>query len=321
MKYVLLLATLALFSTHSYTQEYMVKDGKTSYDTLTDYRSVPSKDIVSGEEYAFPLEPGFTFFGKEFKNVHMDVSGYAAFDTDPSEYFAFFYAADFALQKDQTKSDWRFGNVTIDGKKAGVVEWKNMAIYDEAFAPNPVEHSINFQVQFFEDGRIRVVFGEMDLGKSKFFDAKKGFVDDDDEVYGPWLGIAKDDDVGYHISYDIDDYEVIASEKASEALTGQPAVGQYFEFVPGAMDDVGEPKRSDLVMYPNPTANNLMLGLVQDANASNVQIMGLNGQVLETLKLERGQSTELDVAAYESGVYLVKLTNNNSSSIHKFIKN
>ena len=68
------------------------------------------------------------------------------------------------------------------------------------------------------------------------------------------------------------------------------------------------------VMYPNPTTGNITISGIE--NGGIVQFYDLLGKQVATHKIE--QSTTIPIA-FESGVYLVKITSNNKTATQKLI--
>ena len=68
---------------------------------------------------------------------------------------------------------------------------------EDDFDENNLDHSINFQTWFFENGIIELRFGEMDLENCTYYFPGEGFsfdnTDPTDNIYGPWVSINNDD--------------------------------------------------------------------------------------------------------------------------------
>ena len=79
----------------------------------------------------------------------------------------------------------------------------------------------------------------------------------------------------------------------------------------------------DLVVYPNPVHNSnikLMVNKEMGSNGKNFAIISASGQVVKTgLIQEREQ--EIDVQALSPGMYQIRLTDVESNTFTKFIKN
>ncbi len=65
----------------------------------------------------------------------------------------------------------------------------------------------------------------------------------------------------------------------------------------------------DFSLFPNPTSGELTLNLASYTGKTlRLEVYNLQGQLLQTTKIEEAQSTErLDLSAYQNGMYLVKL--------------
>lgn len=70
----------------------------------------------------------------------------------------------------------------------------------------------------------------------------------------------------------------------------------------------------NLKVYPNPTADFINIG----ANKSlNVQLIDLNGRILQ---IANGQHIQLDLGAVKAGIYLLKISDGNSTETKRIIK-
>ena len=71
-----------------------------------------------------------------------------------------------------------------------------------------------------------------------------------------------------------------------------------------------------IAVYPNPTANNLIIESPQDAV---VEITNIQGQLIKTLTA-KGNKINIDVSAFPKGIYFIHATTQNSIATNKFIK-
>ena len=77
--------------------------------------------------------------------------------------------------------------------------------------------------------------------------------------------------------------------------------------------------QSGMKIYPNPVRNTLTLETLQSIGNSTLSIINVNGQ--ELLKQQVvSPKTELDVSNFATGVYTIRLLNNNSVEVKKFVK-
>lgn len=89
--------------------------------------------------------------------------------------------------------------------------------------------------------------------------------------------------------------------------------------ITGTVDiDNPENKQSLVLVYPNPAGN--VLYIKTQANAPQVEVMNTSGQavMVKTVASAAG-TTQLDISSLPSGVYLVKVFDNDNVSFHKVI--
>ncbi len=73
-----------------------------------------------------------------------------------------------------------------------------------------------------------------------------------------------------------------------------------------------EGKSQYILIYPNPTSEILFFNVTAD----KVEIIDLNGRMVKTIT----SSNKIDVRAISSGNYLLKITSNDATSTHRFVK-
>jgi hypothetical protein len=74
-----------------------------------------------------------------------------------------------------------------------------------------------------------------------------------------------------------------------------------------------------LKIYPNPANKEITIETSSTPAASQLSIMNLNGQQLITRQITQPK-TQLDISSLPSGVYFVRLTNNKTVEVRKFVK-
>lgn len=71
-----------------------------------------------------------------------------------------------------------------------------------------------------------------------------------------------------------------------------------------------------LKIYPNPTANNITIEVLQHAT---INILTIQGQLIKTL-ITTGNKTNIDVSAFPCGVYIVEAKTEKGITVKKFVK-
>lgn len=72
-------------------------------------------------------------------------------------------------------------------------------------------------------------------------------------------------------------------------------------------------------IYPNPTTSNVSINVDNGTIIKTVEIRNVNGQIIYNENLN-GFSSEINLSAFESGIYFVLVTTDQGKSIHKVIK-
>ena len=103
------------------------------------------------------------------------------------------------------------------------------------------------------------------------------------------------------------------------AYAGGMSVTKYYSYVVGntctlGVDDISATKN---VLYPNPVETILNLRLVEDK--STVTLLDLSGKKL--FQRVVGKTYELNMAAFKSGMYLIRIENAKGANTYKILKN
>lgn len=117
---------------------------------------------------------------------------------------------------------------------------------------------------------------------------------------------------------DFDDSEdLVALTTGTYVVTVQDDAGctESLDVTVGSHVGVQESEKMNLTLYPNPTADQLMIQL---DGIYTYQLLALNGDVLFTGTAKNNHSISLKDQA--KGVYLLKITSNNSTEIVKVVK-
>lgn len=80
---------------------------------------------------------------------------------------------------------------------------------------------------------------------------------------------------------------------------------------------------SNIVVYPNPTTNHLNLFIPSDVSNLNIELLDINGRVVFSKYNLKKESSNMiiDIKGYETGVYLLKMFNENGQKTIKVVKN
>lgn len=189
------IASSLFLGAQSYTVDYF----QSNYDSLENYTSLSIEmGLANGNPYYWEkeLEFGFDFpfFDETHDMVILDEEAVGMFPGSEDYNLFLFggvaYTIDVANSPDYLESDIRYEYLTKDGVAAVGVEYRNIYIEEELEEVGK-NHYINFQYWFFEDGRIEIHFGDIDLDECSYYFPGQGFSfdneDPDDEIYGPWI--------------------------------------------------------------------------------------------------------------------------------------
>ena len=77
--------------------------------------------------------------------------------------------------------------------------------------------------------------------------------------------------------------------------------------------------KDQIVIYPNPSSEELIIKLDQNIPSLNYQIVDLNGKIIEAKKVKNIKTLRIKTKNYKSGLYILKLSYDNKSMITKFI--
>src|SRR5690554_337511 len=78
---------------------------------------------------------------------------------------------------------------------------------------------------------------------------------------------------------------------------------------------------TDITLYPNPTADALVLATSDGIDISEVRLIDINGRLLEVLEFQLDKEVSIDVSQLVSGIYFIRIRGDDGSSMmKKFIK-
>ena len=76
-----------------------------------------------------------------------------------------------------------------------------------------------------------------------------------------------------------------------------------------------------VVLFPNPTQDQINLSWDGLNTASEVQLINLSGQVIYRAKIEKGNNeTSINIEHLKAGIYMIQWNSQNTSQKLKFIK-
>ena len=83
---------------------------------------------------------------------------------------------------------------------------------------------------------------------------------------------------------------------------------------------IKETSKPQLSIYPNPATASIIIKTSEPFTPGRLCILNLNGQEILQQTISK-PSTHIDISAFPTGFYIVKLTGEKEVSVGKFIKN
>ncbi len=232
-------------------QSYEINHFQSTYDTIIDYKSVNIELGLAGEdpyywEKNFDFGFEFPFFSDTFDNVFIDSDGFGSFP-ESSEYnlnlFAGIYTIAPILDTPYLHSEVRYTSTIVNQLKALVVEYHNVFVRYE-YNKNGENHSISFQMWFYENGTIELHFGPIDLSQCSHYFPGQGYSFDNEDpvgnIYGPWTKINNNDlSESACFSGDHSNPTILYDDDANcDVLTSIPPEGYVVQFLPSNISAV-----------------------------------------------------------------------------------
>ena len=84
---------------------------------------------------------------------------------------------------------------------------------------------------------------------------------------------------------------------------------------------VDEFNESNYSIFPNPTNNVLNINVKKNFGKVNITLTDINGRVVMTQEANLSRSTELNISALQSGMYILTIKGENINTNDKIIKN
>lgn len=232
-------------------QSYSISHFQSSYDTLINYNSVNIELALEGEdpfywEKVFDFGFDFPFYGETFTEVNIDSDGVGHFPQSP-EFNLFLFGGAYTIGEffdtSYLFSEVRYSLFSSDSLEALVIEYHNVYVDDE-YDENGANHSINFQMWFYENGVIELHFGNIDLTNCSYYFSGQGFSFDNEnptgEIYGPWVSINNNDFsesacfLGNHLNPTI----LFDDDDNCDVLTSIPPEGYIVQFSPSTISSI-----------------------------------------------------------------------------------
>ena len=74
-------------------------------------------------------------------------------------------------------------------------------------------------------------------------------------------------------------------------------------------------------VYPNPAMNTITVSNQENNSINAITISDINGRIVKNQAFDRISTIEMNVSDLSKGMYLMKITSENGTSIQKIMKN
>ena len=206
------------------------------------------------------------------------------------------------------------------GSRIAVVQYQNVAFYDEIDSPEPAaENRMDFQLWFYElNGIMEVHYGNStipnpelaffgNMGPSAVLALNFNF-DSEMLEYGAAI-------IGNPAAPSLTEFTVIPDEEFQMSLDGMPISGQVHRLTPASPNGVSVARVPEFSIYPTIAQNEIWVKAADQTNA-NYRILDITGKEVRKGVLQIG--TSINVSNLNSGVYLISLDGMGNAA--KFVK-
>jgi hypothetical protein len=92
-----------------------------------------------------------------------------------------------------------------------------------------------------------------------------------------------------------------------------------FPVIDTTLNSLSNLPRIDFNVYPNPADNQINISLDQRRDKVQVEIIGINGQIVQTTQIQELNNASIDISQLINGFYLMKITTSNQYGIRPFV--
>ena len=309
---------------------YELKWEQGTYTPLTDFTSMLWENqsfcfwTLDGPEISFGFD--FPYYDDLFSSVTLESDGVGYFSDDDEEFSLFMFAGEyenFGCDMDSFLSDRRYIHTEIDSQKVLIMEWFNAGISSDVESDSVSDHTINYQVWFYENGNIELHFGEIDLENSPYYQEGVGLFWDDGDVYGPWIGInTTTESEGVYYSGTYQSPTIITDPDSFDILYNIPPDGWILRWERKVSASVS-PEHENLTDFNLfPTATNTVLNWeLKGINMHQDQEIAIYNNLGQKIYYEKiiDSSGQIDVSNLYQGLYYLTLVSKNSRFSKSFL--
>lgn len=312
--YFLLLLTI-LISDSIWSQSYTVSYDTIAYSSLSTFNIVdesnPASDALGNELYQkIPIGFDFNFEGETFDSLIVAETGYVRFRSSgiDKSFISIFECPLEDFDNTPSASPILYSTTGTSGNQIFVLEFTNKGFINDA----EKNDYVNFQLWLFEncaDFEIRVGLSSIEISETDLF-----------------YNMNPAPVIGYGL-YPTAEYYTLAGgynspqlqASAGSSLSSVPPNGTVYNFTNCSVS-ISDLISSEFSISPNPTDGIINIQF-QDENAiEKVEVINMNGQLINTYNDSFLKNLEIDIASFESGIYLVRASSNKAVVTKKIVK-
>ena len=328
----LLISSFLLLFLFLQAQTYNLTVSEESYTPLENSISLTNDEIWDDEEYSFPIEIDFEYFGDKLDTLFVDVNGLVAntsFENIGSESFVSFILPfyndliDLGYISEESVSNISYLIDGEEGSRILKIEWNNVGFYDDYYDNQADPSFVNFQLWLYElDNAIEFHYGDSKVDSELVFQYYGG---------GPIAGLMDT----YNETTDIyDEFAVLIGDPAKpNVILWEGEVD--FEYTQ-LLDSVPMPNtvyRFDLMdvstteiqalsqnfsIYPNPVLTQLSIVSERvDSEIQSISIFSNDGRWIRTINSD---FSNINVSDLWSGVYHIHISTQEGLAVKRFVK-
>ncbi len=300
---------------HVKTLSYTFSTSTATYVDLTNPTSVNNGEIWDDPEYTISLPFEFEMNGTIITSFdYTSVGGMLQATTETAGIYEVIAPFDMDLVDRGTETDESLSPLSYliegtAGSRICKIEWKNAGSYNEGA---PFTMFVNFQTWLYEGSNIiEFHYGPNSLTDSTmFYDSSTGAI----------IALATYDETNEQISnanfVTGDASSPTISEEYLE-ITGTPANGMVYRFVPAGSSVSINENNFKLSFYPNPAQNTLNIDL-NSSEAANISIVNLVGQTMKEINVNQIKN-KVNISDLSVGMYMIKVTQGGKVYSNKFV--
>lgn len=288
-----------------------------TYQNLSGGTSINNGQIWDDPEYKIPIPFDFYMFGYKVDTLNFDGIGYVYDNVsgDSIRTLIFLTGVDLIDRGDGTSTSVSPLSYKVDGVLGSRIlkmEFNNIGSSDGD--PNDF---MNFQLWLYEG--IEMI--EIHFGTSSIIDFKNFFSFQDSSAIFGFVSFNdnNDDTYGFSILEGAGSNPSLYDSSTGNPATGLtsiPSSGTVYRFSKNPLANNELLNESAVVLYPNPVFDFVNISVKENATIESVEVYSMTGKHI----LETKSHAQIDISAFNSGVYTVHIKTNKGTVVKKFVK-